>query len=108
MVGDMQSTTYLAGPILAFLIVYLSMFANLLNTVNNLSVKLNAYTVCSEKMMDSAFLGKVLDFKSCYLKELQNSTPNKCYISENKIVCERGSVIISYTLSKELVREAKP
>ena len=101
----MQSTIYLVGPILMFLIVYLSMFNNILNTLASLHTKLNAYSICSEKMMDSAFIGKVIDFKSCYIHELENISPISCKLANNKIFCKYNNTIIEYNLPNIRVKE---
>jgi len=83
----MQDTIYMLGPFLSFLLVLFTIMTPILYNIEKIQNSLIAYSECSSKMIDYAFLGQVFNFTECYLNELNNKENVTCEIDNDKMIC---------------------
>ena len=99
MKGVQIDTIYLLGPILSFLVLMYSIMVPLIDNISDMNNKLVAFSECSGKTMDFAFLGKTFNFSKCYLETISKNLSASCYIEKDTIICYYKNKTYSFLLN---------
>ena len=94
----MQDTIYMLVPFLSFLIVLSATMTPILYNIEKIQNSLIAYSECSSKMIDYAFLGQMFNFSDCYINEIQKNNSASCYVYGDRLVCAYKDKIYEYPL----------